>query len=69
MPQFFGGKPPVGIVFDSDMSAMDDALASFAMAYAKRTNRDYDRLKQAKGKLLKSEKSKQRTTDRVREAR
>jgi hypothetical protein len=49
--------------------AMDDALASFAMAYAKRTNRDYDRLKQAKGKLLKSEKSKQRTTDRVREAR
>ena len=28
MPQFFGqGKPPVGIVFDSDMSAIDDALA------------------------------------------
>jgi uncharacterized protein (DUF2252 family) len=49
--------------------AMDDALASFAMAYAKRTKRDYDRLMQAKGKLLKSEKSKQRTTDRVREAR
>jgi uncharacterized protein (DUF2252 family) len=33
--------------------AMDDALASFAMGYAKRTNRDYERLKRAKGKLLK----------------
>src|SRR5262249_53525744 len=30
--------------------AMDDALASFAMAYAARTQRDYDRLVQAKGK-------------------
>jgi hypothetical protein len=37
--------------------AMDDALASFAMFYAKRTKRDYDRLMQAKGKLLKSEKA------------
>jgi uncharacterized protein (DUF2252 family) len=34
--------------------AMDDALASFAMAYANRTKRDYDRLMQAKGKLLKA---------------
>jgi hypothetical protein len=33
---------------------MDDALASFAMAYAKRTRSDYDRLMQAKGKLLKT---------------
>jgi hypothetical protein len=44
--------------------AMDDALASFAMVYAKRTKRDYDRLMQAKGKLLKSEKSKQRIATR-----
>ena len=29
--------------------AMDDALASFAMAYAARTQRDYDRLVEAKG--------------------
>ena len=28
--------------------AMDDALASFAMAYAERTNTDYDRLNKAK---------------------
>jgi uncharacterized protein (DUF2252 family) len=34
--------------------AMDDALASFAMAYAKRTNDDFGRLMQAKRKLLKS---------------
>jgi hypothetical protein len=34
--------------------AMDDALASFAMAYAKRTNDDSRRLMQAKRKLLKS---------------
>jgi purine nucleosidase len=28
MPQFFGpGKPPAGVVFDSDMSGIDDALA------------------------------------------
>ena len=44
--------------------AMDDALASFAMVYAKRTKRDYDRLMQAKGKLLKSEQSKQRIATR-----
>jgi uncharacterized protein (DUF2252 family) len=35
--------------------AMDDALASFAMAYAKRTDRDYDRLMQVKGKLGKTD--------------
>jgi hypothetical protein len=29
--------------------AMDDALGSFAMAYATRTDSDYDRLKKAKG--------------------
>jgi len=33
--------------------AMDDALASFAMAYAARTQSDYDRLKEAKGDLVK----------------
>jgi hypothetical protein len=38
-------------------AAMDDALASFAMAYAKRTNRDYDRLMQVKGKRRKAARS------------
>jgi uncharacterized protein (DUF2252 family) len=33
--------------------AMDDALASFAMAYADRTNSDYDKLMKAKGDLVK----------------
>jgi uncharacterized protein (DUF2252 family) len=33
--------------------AMDDALASFAMAYAVRTQSDYDRLKKAKGDAAK----------------
>jgi uncharacterized protein (DUF2252 family) len=33
--------------------AMDDALASFAMAYAERTQSDYDKLKAAKPDLLK----------------
>jgi len=33
--------------------AMDDALASFAMAYAERTQSDYDRLVKAKGKKTK----------------
>ncbi len=37
--------------------AMDDALASFAMAYAKRTKSDYDRLLKAKGKLRKTAES------------
>jgi hypothetical protein len=32
---------------------MDDALASFAMAYADRTNSDYDKLMKAKGDLVK----------------
>jgi uncharacterized protein (DUF2252 family) len=32
--------------------AMDDALASFAMAYAARTQSDYDLLKKAKGSLM-----------------
>jgi uncharacterized protein (DUF2252 family) len=34
--------------------AMDDALASFAMAYADRTKSDFDQLMKAKGSLLKS---------------
>jgi len=34
-------------------AAMDDALASFAMAYAVRTQSDYDRLKKAKGGAAK----------------
>jgi hypothetical protein len=33
--------------------AMEDALASFAMLYAKRTQSDYDKLKQAKGDVVK----------------
>jgi uncharacterized protein (DUF2252 family) len=33
--------------------AMDDALASFAMAYADRTKSDYDKLMKAKGDLVK----------------
>ena len=33
---------------------LDDAVASFAMAYAERTNSDFDQLKKAKGSLLKS---------------
>jgi hypothetical protein len=33
--------------------AMDDALASFAMAYADRTQSDYDKLMKAKGDLVK----------------
>jgi uncharacterized protein (DUF2252 family) len=37
-------------------AAMDDALASFAMAYADRTDSDYDRLKQAKGDGAKKAK-------------
>ena len=35
-------------------SVFDDAVASFAMAYAERTNSDFDQLKKAKGSLLKS---------------
>jgi hypothetical protein len=31
-----------------------DAMAILAQAYAKRTNRDYDRLMQVKGKLVKT---------------
>jgi hypothetical protein len=35
-------------------AVMDDALASFAMAYAQRTQRDYDRLVAARGAASKA---------------
>jgi hypothetical protein len=35
-------------------AVMDDALASFAMAYAQRTQRDYDRLMAAKRPVSKA---------------
>ena len=47
-------EPAVIAGYMGKSAAMDDALASFAMAYAKRTRSDYDRLMQAKGKLLKT---------------
>ena len=38
--------------------ALDDALASFAMAYADRTQSDYDRLAKAKGNAKANAKAK-----------
>jgi hypothetical protein len=34
--------------------AFDDALASFAMAYAHRTQRDHDKLASSKGEIVKT---------------
>jgi uncharacterized protein (DUF2252 family) len=44
------GDPAMIAGYMGKNDAMDDALASFAMAYAKRTRQDYDLLAKAKGK-------------------
>jgi uncharacterized protein (DUF2252 family) len=44
--------------------AMDDALASFAMAYADRTQSDYDKLMKAKGDLVKPASKPAKTADK-----
>jgi uncharacterized protein (DUF2252 family) len=45
------GDPAMIAGYMGKNDAMDDALASFAMAYAKRTKQDYDLLAKAKGYL------------------
>ena len=50
-------EPAVIAGYMGQSEAMDDALVSFAMEYARRTRRDYEVLMQAKGKLLKAGKS------------
>jgi len=44
--------------------AMDDAVASFAMAYAARTKQDYDLLVKAKGTDAKGKAAKGKAADK-----
>jgi hypothetical protein len=45
--------PPILAGYMGKSGAFDDALASFAMAYADRTQKDYDRLSAAKHGVVK----------------
>ena len=47
------GDPAMMAGYMGKSEAMEDALASFAMAYAKRTKQDYDLLAKAKGAKLR----------------
>jgi uncharacterized protein (DUF2252 family) len=51
------GDPAMIAGYMGKSEAMDDALASFAMAYAKRTQEDYELLAKAKGQTLPTKKA------------
>jgi uncharacterized protein (DUF2252 family) len=58
------GDPAVIAGYMGKNGAMDDALASFAMAYAARTKQDYDLLVKAKGTDAKGKAAKGKAADK-----